>query len=272
MNWISRYMSRFEQALYGPDFRDPARGYAAYLDVDAFIDQHWLIEMSKNIDGFRYSAFLHKDRGGKLNVGPAWDWNLSFGNANYYDGSDPTGWYTPQLRESEICWFRRLNEDPEFEQRAIDRWGDLRRSVLSTQRVLGRVDELAAQLNEAQARNFRKWPIMGRRVHPNDYVGDTYEEEIKWMKQWIQKRLTWMDAQFVATPVGTEANGSVTFRAASGKVFYTQDGTDPRLPGGGVSPKAQAYNSPIAMKPGANLMVRAQHRSGWSSPVKLPAK
>ena len=272
MNWISRYMSRFEQALYGPDFRDPARGYAAYLDVDAFIDQHWLIEMSKNIDGFRYSAFLHKDRGGKLNVGPAWDWNLSFGNANYYDGSDPTGWYTPQLRESEICWFRRLNEDPEFEQRAIDRWGELRRSVLSTQRVLGRVDELAAQLNEAQVRNFRKWPIMGRRVHPNDYVGDTYEEEVKWMKQWIQKRLTWMDAQFVATPVVTEANGSVTFRAASGKVFYTQDGTDPRLPGGGVSPKAQAYSSPIAMKPGATLMVRAQHRSGWSSPVKLPAK
>ena len=176
------------------------------------------------------------------------------------------------MRDNEICWFRRLNEDQEFEQRAIDRWGELRRSVLSTQRVLGRVDEIAARLSEAQARNFRRWPIMGRRIHPNDYVGDTYEEEIKWMKQWIQKRMTWMDAQFVATPVVTEANGSVTFRAASGKVYYTQDGTDPRLPGGGVSTKALAYNSPVVIKPGTRLFVRAQHRSGWSSPVNLPAK
>ena len=272
MNWISRYMSRFEQALYGPDFRDPARGYAAYLDVDAFIDQHWLIEMSKNIDGFRYSAFLHKDRGGKLNVGPAWDWNLSFGNADYYDAADPTGWYTPLLRESEICWFRRLNEDPEFEQRAIDRWGELRRSVLSTQRVLARVDELAAQLNEAQGRNFRRWPILGRRVNPNEFVGDTYEEEIKWMKQWIQKRLSWIDGQFPAPPTLTEANGSSTLRAAAGKIYFTQDGSDPRLPGGGVSPKAQPYNSPLTLKPGAKLFARVQHRSGWSSPLKSPAK
>jgi len=271
MNWISRYMTRFEQALYGPDFRDPARGYAAYLDVDAFIDQHWLIEMSKNIDGFRYSAYLHKDRGGKLNVGPAWDWNLSFGNADYYEGSEPAGWYTPMLRENEICWFRRLNEDPEFAQRAIDRWGQLRGSVLSTQRVLGRVEELATQLNDAQTRNFQRWPILGRRIHPNDYVGGTYREEINWMKQWIQKRMTWMDAQFAPTPVLSEANGSIMIKAGAGKIYFTQDGSDPRLLGGAVSPKAQTYQSPITAKPGTKMFARVQHRSGWSSPVVLPA-
>ncbi|HYV29969.1 MAG TPA: CotH kinase family protein, partial [Candidatus Binatia bacterium] len=174
ISWLGRYMNRFEQALYGPDFRDPARGYANYLDVDAFIDQHWLVEMSKNIDGFRYSAFLHKDRGGKLQMGPAWDWNLSFGNADYHDGSNPEGWYTSLLRENELCWFRRLSEDPDFEQRAIDRWGALRRTVFAPSNLLARVDELAAYLNESQARNFRRWPILGRRINPNDFVGSTY--------------------------------------------------------------------------------------------------
>lgn len=271
MNWIANHMRRFEQALNGPDFRDPKRGYAAYLDVDAFIDQHWLIEMSKNIDGFRYSAYVHKDRGGKLRAGPAWDWNLSFGNANYYDGSDPTGWYTQVLRESEICWFRRLSEDPEFMQRAIDRWGELRAGVLSTSRVLSRVDELAAQLKEAQARNFRRWPIMGRRVHPNDFVGDTYEEEIKWMKQWIQRRLSWMDSQFVAAPTIHESNGALTLKGGSGKIYYTLDGSDPRMSGGSPSPKAQAYqNSIMKPKPGLRLVARTQHRSGWSAPIKFP--
>jgi hypothetical protein len=270
MSWLSRYMNRFEQALYGSDFRDPKRGYAAYLDVDSFIDQHWLIEMSKNIDGFRYSAFIHKERGGKLQMGPAWDWNLSFGNADYHDGSDPTGWYTPLLRESEICWFRRLNEDPEFEQRAVDRWGELRRTVFSPANVLKRVDELAAQLQEAQARNFNRWRILGRRVNPNDFVGDSYAEEIQWMKQWIQKRINWIDNQFVASPVPTRAGGNVTLKA-SGKILYTLDGSDPRMPGGGVSTKAVAYSGPITLRSGAKLFARAQGRGGWSCPTTLAA-
>jgi hypothetical protein len=266
MTWLTRYMTRFEQALYGSDFRDPTRGYGAYLDVDAFIDQHWLIEMSKNIDGFRYSAYLHKDRGGKLVVGPAWDWNLSFGNADYHDGSDPTGWYTSLLRESEICWFRRLSEDPEFEQHAIDRWSELRRTAFNTADILHRVDEMAAQLAEAQARNFRRWPILGRRVNPNDFVGSTYAEEIQWMKQWIQKRLQWIDNQFVSPPALTRAQGNVTLRG-SGKIYYTLDGTDPRLPGGAPSPKATAYSSPLSLKPGARLVARAHSRGKWSGPI-----
>ncbi len=282
MNWIANYMRRFEQALNGPDFRDPKRGYAAFLDTEAFIDQHWLIEMSKNIDGFRYSAYVHKERGGKLKMGPAWDWNLAFGNANYYDGSDPTGWYTPMLRDTEICWFRRLNEDPEFQQRAIDRWGELRASVFATQRVLARVDEMAAQLNEAQARNFRRWPIMGRRVNPNDFVGDTYEEEIKWMKQWIQKRLSWIDSQFISPPAIAEATGAIALRSGAGKIYFTVDGSDPRLPGGAVSPKAQPYQNPVSLRNGQRLLARSHHRNGWSAlldtsaaeaaQVKPPAK
>jgi hypothetical protein len=271
MNWIANYMRRFEQALNGPDFRDPKRGYASFLDTEAFIDQHWLIEMSKNIDGFRYSAYVHKERGGKLKMGPAWDWNLAFGNANYYDGSDPTGWYTPVLRDTEICWFRRLSEDPEFQQRAIDRWGELRANVFATQRVLARVDEMAAQLSEAQARNFRRWPIMGRRVNPNDFVGDSYEEEIQWMKQWIQKRLSWIDSQFIAPPVIAQAGGAITLRSGTGKIHYTVDGSDPRSPGGAVSPKAQAYQSPISLKNGQRLLARSHHRNGWSALLNTSA-
>jgi len=267
MSWLTRYMNRFEQALYGADFRDPARGYANYLDVDSFIDQHWLIELSKNIDGFRYSAFLHKERGGKLQMGPAWDWNLSFGNADYHDGSNPEGWYTPLLRENELCWFRRLSEDPDFTQRAIDRWGELRRTVFAPANVLARVDELAAFLNEAQTRNFRRWPILGRRINPNDFVGNTYQEEISWMKQWIQHRIAWIDSQFASPPVLARSNGAVTLRAPAGKIYYTLDGTDPRLPGGAISPKASVYAAPLRPGETSSLVARAYYRGGWSSPT-----
>ncbi|HTD68626.1 MAG TPA: CotH kinase family protein, partial [Candidatus Limnocylindria bacterium] len=75
--WLTNYLNRFEAALYGKDFRNPTNGYAAFIDVDSFIDQHLFVEATKNIDGFRFSTFFTKDRGDKLKMEPIWDWNLS---------------------------------------------------------------------------------------------------------------------------------------------------------------------------------------------------
>jgi hypothetical protein len=243
--------------------------------VGAFIDQHWLIEMSKNIDGFRYSVFFTKDRGSKLQVQPVWDWNLSFGNANYHDGWDPTDWYTDRLRSSEISWFRKLNQDPEFAQRAIDRWGELRRDVFSVPNIHRRVDDMAAQLNEAQVRNFQRWGIMGRDIWPNYYVGKTYREEVEWMKEWIRKRIQWIDSQLPPTPVVVATDrrskpaDALTLRSARGKIYYTLNGTDPRQPGGAVSPAAQLYKSPVPLASHPSIFARTYDSSGWSAPLVM---
>jgi len=200
-SWLSSYFNSFESALYGADFQDPRTGYAAYLDVDSFIDAHWLIEVSRNVDGFRYSSFLTKDRGGKLKPEPPWDWNRSFGNANYYDGWKAQGWYSSKLRPTEICWYGRLSQDPAFTQHARDRWFQLRKDVLDPQRIAARIDELAAQLDEAQQRNFRRWPVLGQPVTCNYYVGDSFQDEVRWLKNWVERRITWMDSQLGA-PAG----------------------------------------------------------------------
>jgi hypothetical protein len=51
------------------------------------------------------------------------------------------------------------------------------------------------RLEEAGAltRNFNRWPILGTYIWPNYYVGQTYDEEYEYLKQWISDRLTWMD-------------------------------------------------------------------------------
>src|SRR6185369_14362896 len=195
-SWVIKYFNDFERALYGANFREPTNGYAKDLDVGAFVDYFWLVELTRNVDGFRYSAFLHKPRGGKLTMGPAWDWNLSFGNADYYDGYETSGWYYENLRDIEISWIYRLRDDPDFMQRLADRWAELRSTVWTTEKILGRVDEMHGELREAQARNFRRWPILGRYIKPNYYSGPTFEAEVNWMKMWTRDRLTWIDRQF----------------------------------------------------------------------------
>ncbi|MHC4439477.1 MAG: CotH kinase family protein, partial [Planctomycetota bacterium] len=79
-DYIKGYMDEFETVLSGRDFMNPVDGYAKYIDVNSFIDHHLLTEMPKNGDGYYHSTYMFKDRGGKLQLGPIWDYNLSMGN------------------------------------------------------------------------------------------------------------------------------------------------------------------------------------------------
>jgi hypothetical protein len=245
MSWIQSYIRNFESVLSGPDFADPVDGYAKYIDVGSFIDHHIIVEMTKNIDGIRLSTFMYKDRGGKLNMGPIWDYNLSLGNANYYEGWIAQGWYhevrglwTPGYEGyPSYEWYRRLFQDPEFELRYWDRWFALRKGVYSTENLLGDIDTYNALLSEAQARNFDRWRILGTYLWPNWFIARTYQEEIDWMKQWLATRLQWIDSQFPAPPVFSQDGGQVasgfnlTMDSPGGIIYYTLDGDDPHPPG-----------------------------------------
>jgi hypothetical protein len=271
--WLRQYINKFERVLYDDGFMDPKTGYGAYIDADSFIDHHLLVELSKNIDGFRFSTFYHKDRGGLLKMGPIWDWNLSFGNANARDGFNPEGWYWSQLDDRQYSWFRRLFEDPDFAQRYVDRWGALRTNQFAIVKINARIDQMATLLNEAQARNFRRWRILGRNVWPNAYVGRTFDDEIGFLKQWVQQRIEWMDRQFISPPsfsiqVGAISRGTkLEVRSRKGQIYYTLDGTDPRAPGGAPSPSAKPYKSGIVLNETTPVFCRATDGSRWSYPA-----
>ena len=264
--WVTRYFADFERALYSGNFASPTEGYAKYLDVDAFIDHFWLVELTKNVDAFRYSAFLHKPRGGKITMGPAWDWNLSLGNADYYEGEETSGWYYENLRDTEISWIYRLRQDPDYMQRSIDRWAELRRDVFATDKILARVDAIRNQLQGSQERNFRRWPVLGRQIKPNYYVGPTFDAEVNWMKLWIKDRLTWIDRQYPSVPRLSEKGGKVTL-SGSGDIYYTLDGSDPRASGGSSAKGAKKYDGPITIDRETKLTARTRRSSTWSGPA-----
>jgi hypothetical protein len=203
--YITGFLNEFEMALSGSGFSDPASGYAAYIDVDSFIDHHLLVELGRNVDGYVLSTYMHKDREGLLNMGPIWDYNGALGNADYFDCDQPEGWHYqndefPADNPNGYRWYARLFEDPAFQTRYQDRWNELRAGPLANESLIADIDEAAALLQAAGAtdRNFARWPVLGEQVWPNDPGAVdrmSYGEEIAYLQSWLVARLAWMDSQ-----------------------------------------------------------------------------
>ena len=204
-NYIHDFVDEFEEALMGNNFRDPETGYRNYIDSESFIDFFLINELSRNVDAYRLSTFLHKDRdgsGGKLTMGPLWDFDLAFGNADYYDAFRSDGWMLHSVPDYDgfqaPFWWDRLRQDPNYNTALRFRWELLRQECFSNSRIEYIIDSMAGQLAEAQIRNFEQFPVLGTYLWPNYFVGDTWESEIQFLKDWIADRISWMDAQISA--------------------------------------------------------------------------
>ena len=278
VTYIRTYLNTMEAALYGANFRDPDVGYRAHIDVGSFIDHHIMVELTKNIDGYRLSTFMYKDRGGKLHMGPIWDYNLSLGNADYLQGWIPTGWYYPQVSSDQYPWYPRLFQDADFAEQYRQRWVELRATVFTKSYLLGSVDRHADELRESQARNFQRWRILGRRDWPNWHIPDTWQEELDWMRNdWLDLRIDWIDSQFVESPEFDPPGGGVDegtlvqilgiVDGGDGAIWYTTDDSDPLGAGQQPSPSAVRYTEPIVVNDSVRINARIVLGDGFWSPM-----
>lgn len=201
-NYIKNYFYEFESSLASNNFKDPINGFRKYVDEDSFIDFFILNELSNNVDGYRLSTYLQKDRNEKLVIGPIWDFNLSFGNADYCGGERYDVWC---FKFNERClgdywnvpfWWNRLLEDEKFVDKLKGRWNQLRLNILSDNNILTLIEEQYSFLNNETDiinRNFNKWKIFGIYIWPNSFIGNNYYEEIDFLKNWIKERTKWLD-------------------------------------------------------------------------------
>ncbi len=205
--YIQNYVYDFETALKSNGFTDTTNGYRKYAVESTFIDYFLVNELSKNVDGYRLSTFLHKQRdskGGKLRMGPVWDYDIAWHNANYCEGDITTGWAyqfpCPDDYWQIPFWWSRLLQDPLYRSRLKCRWLYLRQNELSNAWFDNYIDSISGQLSEAQVRNFTTWPILGVYVWPNPWpYATTYEGEVAGLRTWMHNRLAWLDANMPGT-------------------------------------------------------------------------
>ncbi|HEY5914024.1 MAG TPA: lamin tail domain-containing protein [Verrucomicrobiae bacterium] len=287
--YIIDYFNSFYSALIGPNWTDPVTGYAAYIDLSSWIDYHLHNTFTFNVDALRISAYFTKPRDGKIVQGPLWDFDRSQGTSGGDDrGFNPRRWRsgmwdggTDFFNEncSIFCnpWYGKMFNDPDFWQKWIDRYQELRRSVYSLTNLYARIDGFANQLRQSTSRSYARWSDTSPRA--GAYSGDgftytfpspgTWDGEVNFLKAWYSNRVDFIDGNFLNPPVFSNNGGPVSpgfvltitapTREANSTIYYTLDGTDPRLPGGGISPNARSALNTATFSINSNVRVFARN-------------
>jgi hypothetical protein len=228
--YIENRVHQFENTVAGSDFKDPVRGYRKDVDVVSIIDFMLAQEFTHNVDGYRLSSPFYKYRDNvdtrfKFTI---WDFNISMGNADYYEGWSTEGWQwnmngvPSALGDGNLIpfFFKRILEDEVFRMEMRERWNYFRQTNFSNQSIQNKIDSLQILLNEASSRNFSVWNYnWGSTVWPNYYASANWTDELNYLKNWINKRIVWMDSQLLTNmPNNLIRNGnfdSDMFRGAS---------------------------------------------------------
>jgi hypothetical protein len=211
VTYITGRIDQMERTLW--NYRPSGTNdYANYIDVTNFVDYQIAMELGHNVDGYRLSGkfFKRRDSVDQRFKMVVWDNNLSYGNADYYQGWRTDTWMYKnnnilnQGGDEQLIpfWWYKLNTSPEFTQALKARWAQYRRSNLREDRIMATVDSLANVLTVqgAEGRNSRAWPRWGVYVWPNYYVANNFADEVDWLKQWLHDRIAWMDEQLGFDP------------------------------------------------------------------------
>lgn len=123
------------------------------------------------------STYMHKDKGGRLTMGPVWDFDWeTYTNTCYF-------------RIKDALYYERLFLDPAFAALARERWDCLEpefRSLPDYIRVR------AEHIRASEAMNHEMWPIT-QTVNYDEKLD--FDQAVERMIESYQNKLEWMDEQ-----------------------------------------------------------------------------
>ncbi|MCU0858798.1 MAG: CotH kinase family protein, partial [Pontiellaceae bacterium] len=248
-NWLTGYINSADAAM-------PNGNYEDYIDVSAFADHQIFNMFAKNQDGLNFSTFLFKDRNGRINLGPIWDFDRSM--AHMDKTANPAYWGMDTDNDTffERFWIGDLRNDADFWPGWTDRWQTLRDGPLSDARMVERIERFRTELLNASARNYERW------LKTNTPA--IWAAKVDAVKTYVVDRAHWIDDQLVDPPSFSQNGGliasgtQITLSCGTNKIYYTRTGADPRASGG--SPSGTLYSSPITIT--SNTLIKTR---GWNS-------
>lgn len=276
---LTAHLNGMQTALTSAAYKDPVTGYAAWIDVPGAIDHHLINVWTFNVDALRLSGYWHKERSGKIVPGPVWDFDRTMSSTDVRD-DNPAIWRSTNPSDMgtdffNYPWWNRMFTDPDFYQKYVDRWQEVRRGALSRANLEAMITALNAEISaEAATRDLARWgqakriwtrPAGADFLPAGTFTGQA--AEVQRLKDYMQQRANFMDSQWVAPvttsiPAGAVAPGTQVFLTgpASSVIYYTLDGSDPRPSGGAVPAAANVFTysgTPITVNAATSIRARA---------------
>jgi len=168
-DYIKNFFNSIEQKCDQGDIM--SNGCSDILDIEAAVDYVIHEDVTNNTDAYICSFYMFKDKdskGGKLQLGAPWDFNLAFGAYQRVGGEKADGWRVPQSAKSGAGewfvakWIQNLWSNNTFQQKYKERWAQLRSGVWHTKNIDKFIDSLKTVLKNAANRNFERWPNLGQ--------------------------------------------------------------------------------------------------------------
>ena len=191
--YVARYLNTVDETLFSDLFDDSNEGYAKYIDVASFVDWYLINEIAKNADAIFYtSCYMNLSREGKLKMGPLWDFDIAFGNINYnVNAEEPEGFWI----KTYVAWYRRLFEDPAFVKLVKERFAYF---YNNQNEIFAEINKNAEYLKYAAVENNSKWGTLYQYTWPNNEVLGSYQNEVQYLKSWLNRRFEWLNTAISA--------------------------------------------------------------------------
>jgi hypothetical protein len=244
---------------------ESAESYAAiqqYLDIDDFIDYMLINQYATNHDGpdqggNNMRALRRRDETGRFTF-HVWDMEYTF----WYQGEHRN--IDGDVADAAMRLFSRLRQNSEFQLRFADRVQKhlFDGGALTPEKAAERYRIRADEIDTAIIGESARWGD-GRRAQPYTRDVEWVAERDRLLNEYFPARTQilldqfqrgnlypYVSAPLLSRPEGQIAQGAaLEMDAPAGTIYYTLDGSDPRLPGGAVSPSAQSLTPRISLVP-----------------------
>ena len=119
--------------------------------MESFCDYFIINEYLTSYDAGLHSTYFYKDIGGKIKMGPVWDFDGALDN-----GSHTLTDYN-YIVMKQRPWFECMIQDPVFVNKLCDRYKELRKGILSDENVKEKATEGLKFLGNAIERDSVRW-------------------------------------------------------------------------------------------------------------------
>lgn len=194
-NYIKKYITQFETALFAGNFTDPEKGYRRFVDEETLASWYVSSELTANADAF-WSTYIYKDQDDpKIYWGPLWDYDIAFDNCVRL-GKIVNNLLSEKGFGDDLTkkWVVRMWQDPWFANLVNDKWRELVDNGIE-EHLLNHIDSLAGVLDQSQALNFKIWKI-NERAYDEIELFNTYSEGVDYLKNFITARTAYLTSAF----------------------------------------------------------------------------